>query len=225
MSPRQDSGRQRMRRVGEGRRRASRDGSILCECAMNTLSEDRRLPDATHFCSGQRRAATTTEGVQRMHTFRVGRIGGSGQGGQSLEKKKRDSRGDLYESCMGRRATYMHTTTTKEEEDRSGDSPGCLIFAITRRTSDWLGSYSPERYLLTLGQKANGVLPPLALSPPRNKNSRPPSGGYLSYIPVFTFRTKGRRSGAELEGRVRPREDRRWCCAPDRRTDRGNGLS
>jgi hypothetical protein len=111
---------------------------------MNTLSEHRRLADATRFCSGERGAATTTEAVQYMHTFRVGRVGRSGQGFQSLEKKNRDSRGNLYESCMGRLAMYMHTTTTKEEEDRSGDSPGCLIFAITRRTSDWLDRIRPK---------------------------------------------------------------------------------
>jgi len=32
---------------------------------------------------------------------------------------------------MGSKAAYVHTTTTKGEEDRSGDSPGCLNFAIT----------------------------------------------------------------------------------------------
>jgi hypothetical protein len=52
--------------------------------------------------------------------------------------------GKLYESCMGSRAACMHTTTTKEEEDRSGDSTGCLIFAITRRTSDWLDRIRPK---------------------------------------------------------------------------------
>ena len=42
------------------------------------------------------------------------------------------------ESCMGIRAAYVHTTTTKREEDRSGDSRAVRRFAIIRRTSDWL---------------------------------------------------------------------------------------
>src|SRR5260370_1772533 len=97
---------------------------------MKIVSEDRRLADATRFCVGQRGAAIATEDVQRRHRLRVGRTGARGQGFQSLDNKRERFRGKLYQSCMGRGAASMHTTSTKEEEDRSGDSTGCLIFAI-----------------------------------------------------------------------------------------------
>jgi len=63
-----------------------------------------------------------------------------------LKRKQRGFPQELYESCMGSRAACMQTTTTKEEEDRSRDSPGCLIFILRslRRTSDWLDRIRPK---------------------------------------------------------------------------------
>src|SRR5882757_10855363 len=80
MSQQRDLGRGQTWRAGKDWRRASWKVSILCEGAMKTLSEDRRLADATRFCIGQRGAATTTEGVRRRHRFRVGRMASRGQG-------------------------------------------------------------------------------------------------------------------------------------------------
>jgi hypothetical protein len=70
---------------------------------------------------------------------------------------------------MVSRIEPMHTTTTKEEEDRSRDSTGCSIFR-DHFAAPLIGLIVfARRHLLTLGQKASGVLPSLALSTPRNK--------------------------------------------------------
>jgi hypothetical protein len=75
---------------------------------MNTLSEDRRLADATRLCVGQRGAATTTEDMQRRHRFRVGRMGrlvkDAGEYGELHWKALRK----LYGQPGGMHAHYNH---------------------------------------------------------------------------------------------------------------------
>jgi hypothetical protein len=59
----------------------------------------------------------------------------------------------VYESCMVSPAEPMQTTTTKEEEDRSGDSKGCFSFR-DHFAAPLIGLIVfARRHLLTLGQK------------------------------------------------------------------------
>jgi hypothetical protein len=69
------------------------------------------------------------------------------------------------ESCMGSRVACMHTTTTKREEDRSGEFNGLPKFC-DHIAAPLIGLIVfVRRDLLTLGQKKQTVFLPFSPTP------------------------------------------------------------
>lgn len=134
------------------------------------------VQNATRLCAGQREAAATTEDLRRVHSFI--RLFGILIGFK--QQSWRDIRVRSLYNLVGivKSLRVGHNGNTMAEGRRSETSHAGTISVIFSRTPDRLHHVAAAGFL-TLGPKADGASPSIALRTLPPYVSRPSLGGYF----------------------------------------------